>query len=139
MKENTKQQEDLFKLALFEQQIQNIQEQTSAVERAIVDLKSLTLGIEELIGKKGEEIMASIGKGIFAKAKLLSEDLLVDVGDKNLVKKNIPETKKLIENQIKKLEDIKRELSENLEKINKELTKIFTETQKQESRKKARQ
>ena len=44
------QQELFFKLSMFEQQIQNIQQQLQAVEKAILDLGSLSLDLEELKG-----------------------------------------------------------------------------------------
>ncbi len=119
------QQELMFKLQMFEQQAQQIQQQLQAVEQAMVEMKSLNLGLDELKGSKGKEIMASIGRGIFVKAKLLSEELTVDVGGNNFVKKSIPDTKKLIEGQIKKLEDVKKDLDGNLEGLGKELEGVM--------------
>ena len=120
-KNQQEQQEIMFKLSMFEQQIQQLQQQLQAVEKGIIELDSLNSGLDELVGKEGKEIFASIGKGIFAKAKLISEDLLVDVGNKNLVKKTIPETQKLVKDQIEKLEKVKKELNNNLEITSNEL------------------
>lgn len=117
------------KFAVFEQQIRQIQEQLGAVEQAIVDLTSINTGLEDLKGKKDEEIMAPIGRGIFVKAKLLSEDLTVDVGGKNFVNKSIPETKELIEDQVGKLNEMKEALDKELEKINNELTSTMINAQ----------
>jgi prefoldin alpha subunit len=115
---------------MFEQQIRALQQQLQAVEEAILDISKLNLEMDDLIGKKDSEIFAPMGKGIYAKAKLLSEELIVDIGNKNFVKKTIPETKEIISNQIKKLEKLKEELNLGLEDINKELTKTFEESQK---------
>lgn len=128
--ENKEREELAMKFQMFEQQIRMIQEQQQAVEQAIIELGSLNLGLEELIGKKDNEIMAPIGRGIYANAKLLSEDLLVDVGEKNFIKKTIPETQKILQEQLKKLEQVKEELNGELEKINTELTTVFMEHQK---------
>lgn len=122
-----KQQELMFKLGMFEQQIQQIQQQVQAVEQGIVEMNSLNFGLDELVGKEGKEILAPIGRGIFVKSKLISEKLTVDVGGKNFVKKTIPETKKIIEEQIKKLEDVKKDLNDNLEKLGGELMKVMEE------------
>jgi len=130
------QQELMFKFQMFEQQIQQLQQQLQAVEQSIIEINSLNLGLDELVGSKGKEILAPIGRGIFAKAKLLSEKLTVDVGGGNFVKKSIPETKKIIEEQIKKLENIKKELNNNLEKVGGELIKIMGEAQEMEKGKK---
>ena len=123
-KSNQEQQELMFKLAMYEQQIMQLQQQIQAVEQAIVDLNSLNLGIGDLEGKKGKKIFAPIGKGIFAKAELISENLLVDIGGKNLVKKSIPETKKLLERQIGKLKNAQKELNQCLEDVGREVEMI---------------
>jgi len=115
------QQELYFKFSMFEKQIKELQQQIEAVENGIVDLTTLNFGLDELVGNTGKEIYAPLGKGIFVKAKLISEELNVDIGSGNLVKKNIPETKELVESQIKKLQGIKIELENSLEEIGKEI------------------
>ncbi len=124
------QQELMFKLNMFEQQIQNINQQLQAVEKAMTDMTSLSVGLGELQGKKEQEIMAQVGNGIFVKAKLISEDLTVDVGGKNFVKKSIPETQEIIQKQIEKLEGAKEELGKAMEEINGQLTETIMEHQK---------
>lgn len=123
-------QELTQKFQVFEQQIIQFQEQLRAVEQAIYDMTVITAGLDELVGKKDEEIMAPIGRGIFVKAKLLSEDLTVDVGGKNFVNKSIPETKNLIKTQLENLKGIKKELENELDKINEEITATMMEHQK---------
>ncbi len=122
-------QELMFKLQMFDQQIKQLQQQLEAVGQGITEMTSLSNGLDELVGKKGQEIFAPIGRGIFAKAKLESEDLNVDIGGGNFVQKNIPETKKIIEDQISKLDDVQRELEENLEKVGEEFNKMIMEAQ----------
>ena len=125
-----KQQELIFKLSMFEQQIGQMQQQMQAIEHGIIDLSIIRSGLDELIEPEGKEIVAPIGKGIFVNAKITSEDLMVDIGGKNLVKKNVPETKKMISEQIKKLEEIKKELVKNIEKMGKEASCILEESEK---------
>jgi prefoldin alpha subunit len=127
---NSEEQELAIKYQMFEQQIRMLQEQLQAVEQATIELGSLNLSLDELIGKKDSEILAPIGRGIYASAKLLSEEFLVDIGNKNFVKKSIPETKKILQEQIKKLEKVREELNEELDKINTELTETFMKHQK---------
>jgi len=122
------QQELLYKLSMFEQQIRELQQQIEAIEKGVVDLNFLNFGLDELVGSTNKEIFASIGKGIFVKAKVISEELNVDVGNGNFVKKSVPETKQLIEEQIKKLEEIRKELEHNLEEIGEEIRKMMNQT-----------
>ncbi|MEK6758079.1 MAG: hypothetical protein AABX88_03030, partial [Nanoarchaeota archaeon] len=74
------------------------------------------------------DILAPIGRGVFAKAKLLSEDLVVDIGNKTLIKKTIPETQKIINEQTEKLEEVKIELNNNLQDLGGEFNKIILES-----------
>ncbi|MEJ2267588.1 MAG: hypothetical protein P8X70_00745, partial [Nanoarchaeota archaeon] len=74
------QQELMFKFRMFEQQIKQLQQQIQAVEQGVGELSSLDIGLDELKGSEGKEIMAPIGRGIYIKAKLLSEELTVDIG-----------------------------------------------------------
>jgi prefoldin alpha subunit len=127
MENEQEKQELMMKLGFFEQQIRQIQQQIQAIESGIVEMSSLNSGLEELQGKTGEEILAPIGRGIYAKAKLLSEELLVNVGSSNLVTKSIPDTRKLIGEQIKKLEEIKIEMNSNLENLGKEIESVMEE------------
>lgn len=120
-----------FKFQMFEQQIQMIYQQLQSVEQAMQDISELSIGLDEI--KKDKEIMAPLGRGIFVKAKTISEDLLVDIGEKNYVKKTIQETKDLIQEQVEKLEKVKEELNCGLEKINQELTETFMANQKNHS------
>ena len=129
-------QELMFKLSMFEQQIRQLQQQLQAVEQGIVEMNTLSIGLADLVGKKGKEIFAPIGRGIFAKAKLESENLNVDIGGGNFVQKSIPETKKIIEKQIRQLGDVKKELENNLEKVSEEFNKVIVEAQKGEMGKK---
>ena len=125
--EQEKKQELIFRLGMFEEQIHQMQEQMEAVEKGINDLGSLNFGLDELRGNVGKEILSPLGKGIFVKTKLASEDLTVDIGGRNFVKKSIPETKEIIEEQIKKLIIIKKEINGNLEKISDEMRKSLEE------------
>lgn len=124
-------QELMFKLSMFEQQIQHLQQQLQAVEESMIDLSLLNTGLEEITTSVGKDILAPLGRGIFVEAKLLSDKLTVDVGNRNFVKKTIPQTKKIIDEQIKKLEEIKDELNEKIEEISEELTDAISEMQKE--------
>ena len=127
MEEN---QEVLFKLSMFEQQMRQLQQQLQAVEQGIVELNTLSINLNELEKGEGKEIFASIGRGIFTKAKILSNELTVDIGEKNFVKKSVPETQRIINKQVEKLKNAKEELNRSLEELNKEAEKIIAEGQR---------
>ena len=115
------QEEIMYKFSMFEQQIQQLQQQLQAIEQTITEMNSLNFGLDDLKGSKGKEILAPIGRGVFTKTKLDSEKLIVDIGGKNFVEKSISETKEIIKEQIGKLENAKKEIENSTEEINKEL------------------
>jgi len=123
-----KNQELLFKLSMFEEQIKNLQQQLQAVEESITDMHSLNLGLDEIKESVGKEVLAPLGRGIFVETKLISDSLTVDVGGRNFVKKSVPETKEIIDRQIGKLIEISEEINEKIEEINEELTKTIMES-----------
>ena len=86
----------MIKFSMFEQQIRQIQQQLEVLERNILEMNSLNFGLDEFKGAKGKDVLAQVGKNIFVKTKLAAEDLIVDIGNGNFVKKNIDDTKKLI-------------------------------------------
>lgn len=128
--EEQKHKELAIKFQMFEQQIQQINQQLQAVEQAINELNSIDLGLDNLKNSTGKEILAQVGRGIFAKTKLIDEDLIVDIGEKTFVKKTIPETQEILKTQIEKLKEAQGQLNCNLEEINSELTNVFMEAQK---------
>ena len=117
-------QEFLYKLSIFEKQIEQINQQLQLIEKSILDLNSLNFGMDEIKGSVGKEVLAQLGRGIFVKTKLISEELIVDVGNKNFVKKSVPETKKIIKEQIEKLAQLKKELEDKIEEIDKEVAEL---------------
>ena len=119
------QQELIYKLSMFEQQIRQFQEQINAIENGIVELEALGFGLDEIKNPEGKEIMAPVGRGIFVKSKIISNDFIVDVGGKNLVTKSVSETKEMINEQVEKLRSVKGELETGLEEIGKEAERII--------------
>ena len=129
-------QELMMRFQIYEQQINQIQQQLKMIGENTEELNSLSLGLEELKDSDGKEIMASVGRGIFVKAKIISDELSVDIGGKNFVKKNVEETRKLIKKQTDKLDELKQRLEETLEGMNEELTKLMIDAQNRQKEKK---
>ena len=80
-------------------------------------------------------MLAPLGRGIFVKAKILSEELTVDIGKKNFVKKSIPETQEIVAIQIEKIEQIKEQLLDELDKINNQLLTLINTAERDDKEK----
>ena len=121
-----KKQEVMQKFQAYQQQAQQIQEQIKTVNQNVQELEHLSRGLEDLKGKKGKEILTQIGRGIFVKAKLLSEKLTVDVGGGNFMPKDIGETKKVLDEQKGKLKDLENQLNKAMENLSQEVQKVLS-------------
>jgi prefoldin alpha subunit len=113
------------KFRIFEDQIMQLQGELDQIDKAIFDMGSVSSGLEELKGKTGKEIFSPLGQGIYIKSNLSSEEILVDVGKRNFVKKSIDETKELINSQKEKLEKLRKDLESDLKKIDEEVTRTM--------------
>lgn len=123
------QQEIIFRLSMMEQQISQMREQLQAVESGIAELDKLGTGLNEIPKSVGKEILAQIGKGIYAKAKITSDELMVNIGDGNFVNRSAKDTKELIDKQSEKLRGIGAELEDNLEKASADFRRMIEEYQ----------
>ena len=128
--EKEKQKELIFKLSMFEQQIMQLQQQIESVGKGIDELNSLSFGLDDIDKSAGKEILSQLGKGVFVRSNLTSNELIVDIGHGNFVKKGIPETKGIIREQTEKLMDVRKELESSIEKVNKEASKALEEFRK---------
>ncbi len=119
---------------IYEQQIMQTQEQLTAVVNSINNLREIKDGLNSLIGKTGTEIKAQVGRGIYLNAKLLNEELIVDIGDKKFVTKSISEAQELIRTQIDKLIEAEKKLSQDLKIIDQKITELMAEYQNPEEK-----
>lgn len=117
-------QEFLYKLSMFEKNIEMLNQQLQLIEKSILDLNSLNFGMDEIKDSVGKEVLAQLGRGIFVKTKIVSEELILDVGGNTFVQKSIPETRKIIKEQIEKLNQLKKELEDKIEEIDKEVAEL---------------
>lgn len=116
------QQERMIRLSMLEQDAKQLEQQLMMIEQNIMELQVLQASLDDIEkAKEKEEMLSQIGKNIFARTELLSKELLVNVGAKTMVKKSIPETKKLIERDISKLSELKENLAREFQSIVAEL------------------
>ena len=121
----------LLRLSLLEQNMQRLQEQFAALEQQRAEMIALGESIKKIKGAKGREILAHIGKGIFLRAEAsCNDELVVDVGSRVFIKKDIEGTEKIIEGQIDELENAKSSLLAELLKEKSEAEDIILEIDK---------
>jgi len=119
-------QEEILKLQILENQVNQYEEQLKIIEQQIGELDLIKKDLEYLENTKENEIFSEFGKGIYIKS-VVKKEIMVDVGSKILVPKTFGEIKEVIENQISKFNTIKPEISMHIDAINKELDNIMNE------------
>ena len=115
-------QEQLIQIQMMQQEAQQLEQQSQMIEQHLTEMQGLSEGLEELDKSKEKEILSSIGKGIYVPAEIKSKQLRVEVGKGNFVTKSIPETKKVINGQIEKLNSVKTQISERMNQLQEEMS-----------------
>ena len=123
-------EEILFKLSLIEQRSQEIKQQIEAVDNQVSELESMKSCFKNIENSKNKEMLANLGRGVFIKTKIDDEKLFVNVGSKIVVRKTPEEACKIIDKQIKEMNELKDEFVHNLEHLNSELSELVDEARK---------
>ncbi len=118
-------QEQLIQLQIIEQESNQLEQQLQLIEQHLVEIQQLKTGLDELEKTSEKQILANIGKGIYVPAEIKNKDLIVEVGNKNFVKKSIPETKKIIEEQIKKLNSAKQQIIGKVNELQEQMNELI--------------
>ncbi|MEK6847214.1 MAG: prefoldin subunit alpha [Nanoarchaeota archaeon] len=123
-------QEVMQMLGALNAQHEALQEQSRIVEQQIIELKQFNEEIDVLEKQKNREIIVSIGKSVFAPMQFSGKDnFFVNVGAGYFVRKNFGETKEVINEQLKKLSELKVYLSSEMDSLSSQLESAFRQIQ----------
>lgn len=129
-------QEQLIQLQAIEQETQQLEQQLQLVEQSIIEMQSLISSLDEIEKTDKKEIFANIGRGIYIPAEIKDKTLSVEVGNKVFVKKSIPETKEIIEDQMQKLGSAREQISDRIEDLRQEVNQLIKSEKSDEKKKK---
>lgn len=131
-------QEKYVGLQNLEAQMKQIQQQIMAINQQGLELRKVDDDLNEFENvKENSNMFFSLGPGIFAEGTITNKDLLLNVGSNVSVRKSIPETKKLITEQIHELDALSMQLQQDLQifslkgqELEQELIKLNNNTEK---------
>ncbi|MCX6706922.1 MAG: prefoldin subunit alpha [Candidatus Woesearchaeota archaeon] len=105
-------QSKYVELQLLDQQIKQAQKQIELVENQVTELEAINQSLQEFsTTSAGTEILMPLSGGVFAKAELKdNKNLIVNVGAGTAVTKSVPDTEKLVTNQMNELLKVRDEL-----------------------------
>jgi len=132
-------QEQIIQMQALEQEADALNQQLQLIEQNLSEIKDLGLSLEEIEKKDNKNILVNIGKKIYLPVEIKDNNLFVEVGEGNFIKKTGSETKKLIEEQIEKLilgkEEITKRLDELQQEANELMQAFIKESQKEKEEK----
>lgn len=111
---------EMLELNVLDMQIRQLEQQAMLVEQQIAEYNGLLANLDDLKkAKKGQSMLFPFSRDIFVEGKLDSNEVLVNVGSKTLVRKSIDDAKKIMEKQ-------KNQMARANEDIRKEIERIFS-------------
>ena len=125
-------QELLFKAQFLQKQAEEMGESLQAVDGELADLQKTDTHLEFFITNKEKSSISSIGKGLHVKTNIEGKELFVEVGAGIVVKKSADEARKIIDIQIKKLQEAKSHMMGKLEIYQKTIESVVMEIEKEQ-------
>jgi prefoldin alpha subunit len=117
--------ENIMQLQMIEQEVNQLGQQLQIIEQNISEIQQLNLGLEDLQNSDKKEILAGIGKGIYIPAEIKERTLLVEIGNKSLVKKSIEETKMIIKEQLEKMISFRLKIIERIKDLENQMRELI--------------
>lgn len=105
----------LWKAAVLERQVEELQQHLVLISREIDELHAFYDHLKRFSESWQNEMFSSLGKGIHVKAKGMDRHLFVEVGAGVVVKKTPAETQVVIDGQVKRLHEAKFHVLQQLE------------------------
>ncbi len=125
-------EEILLQLNSLQQEANQIAEQIELIDKNTIEIQKLRFGIEELKEAEKKEALANIGKGIYIPVEIKNDKLKIEIGKGILVEKTIDDTIKLINEQVKKLEQEKQILIRRIKDVQKEINNSIEKIKEKE-------
>ncbi len=127
--------EQLIQLQVIEQETQQLEQQLQLIEQSLIEMQNLSSSLDELEKTDKKDIFANIGRGIYIPAEIKDKTLSVEVGNKVFVKKSIPETKEIIEDQVQRLGSVREQISNRIEDLRVEVNQLMKSDKSEEKKK----
>ena len=117
-------------------QLVGMQEEAKRIEATIEDINSRIQEFEDLkqsLGnleeQEGKEVLAPVGRGIFFKSKLKDKKLFVNVGSNIVLRKTPKDAAKIVDNQVKEMENLRENLFSEMQKINMQMQELVQQAE----------
>ena len=110
-------------------EVKEIEESLNIIEQQLRELEEFKIGLKNIEENKNNEILASLGKGVFIKSEIKDKKLFVDVGSGIIIRKTPKATIETVEDQINKLSEIRSELAMRMNSAKMEFNELIKKGQ----------
>lgn len=128
-------QEHIIQIQLIEQEANQLSEQLKLIELNVQEMNELKLSLDEIdnLDDNNKKILTNLGRKIYLPVTINDNNLIVEVGKDNFVKKSIPETKKIINDQIERLNDAKYQIIGMLNDLQTKMDSLISEIEEEQN------
>jgi len=129
-------QNTIMQATQIQQQHEQLTQHLTIVNQQIDELGTFSKQLTSLKDSKDKELLSTVGKGIYMKTKVLEEKMFVEVGSNVLVRKTPEQTQETIKGQLRRLLEIKLQVSAQIEQHQAQLQHIIEQLQDQDQEEK---
>jgi prefoldin alpha subunit len=98
-------QQELFQQAqMLEQELQRVEQHRKAIEEELMQISQFNTQLRSIPQAKDMKLLAPLGRGVYARTKVESSTLLVQVGAGVVVERKIDEVQSLLEKNVSQLQ-----------------------------------
>jgi len=118
-------QAKILEINVMENRLRQLEQSLNIIDQQIMEQQMLQLNIDELKKvKKGQDMLFPLGRNLFVKGKLEDNELLINIGNGIVVKKEGEKAKDIVERQKLQLVGIREEIAREVERILNEISLI---------------
>ena len=131
-------QEVLVEFQMLQQKMDVLQKNLEQMSMRRNEFNIVKSALESMKGKKDSSMLIPVGSGLFIEGNLANDNsVLVEVGANVIVRKKWAEAQKLLDTQLKKLDEIENDLQkeitetiENLQTLEPQLIEFYQQSQR---------
>jgi prefoldin alpha subunit len=126
--------EQIMKFQVLQEEAQKLSQQNQLIEQNISEIIEIESSLDELEKNESNELLANLGKKIYIPVEIKEKFLIVEIGNKNYVKKSFSDTKEIISEQLMKLNFAKDQIDQRLEVLQKEAELLMLDIEKEQNK-----
>ncbi len=123
--------EKYMEFQMLMQQLQQLQQNVSALEKHVVDLRTLDGNLDTILDSKVDsETLMPLGSGIFLKGVLKdNKNVIMNVGSSVCVEKTVDEAKNTVSIQLSEVTNVLEQMQGEVSRLTERIQELQTEFQ----------